>query len=66
MHPGPHVQDDVRAQSARQNRLQRGQARHCCQIIEGDGGAWTGYRGDAEGCEGPEGVDKVVSLGRRN
>ena len=57
--PGPHVQDDVCAQSARQDRLQRGQTRNYCQIIEGDGGAWMGYRGDAEGDEGPEGDDKL-------
>ena len=37
MHLVHLVQDDVRAQSARQDRLQRGQARHYCQIIEGDG-----------------------------
>ena len=35
--PHPHVQDDACAQSARQDRLQRGQARSYCQVIEGDG-----------------------------
>ena len=37
MHLVHLVQDDVCAQSARQDRLQRGQARYLCQIIEGDG-----------------------------